>query len=96
MQNFIDLHSSCNKDESIAELINYQTQKHARNFKKEEKNLFRFNFPLPPMPNTLILEPLEEDEIEKNSNVQQNYTKICEMLNDDSKSCEAISLMNSF
>lgn len=46
------------------------------------KNICRFNFPLPPLPETLILEPLNDDCYEKNPNVQQHFQKICELLND--------------
>lgn len=90
IQNFIDEHSTCFKNENIAELVNYQTHRHARTCKKAGKNICRFNFPLPPMPETIILEPLEEDKFEQNADVQQNYRKICELLN-DSKLCNAIS-----
>lgn len=78
------------KNENIAELVNYQTHRHARTCKKAGKNICRFNFPLPPMPETIILEPLEEDKFEQNADVQQNYRKICELLN-DSKLCNAMS-----
>lgn len=34
------------------------------------------------MPETKILEPLDDKEFEENANVQQNYLKIFEYLND--------------
>ncbi|XP_061196745.1 uncharacterized protein LOC133205019 [Saccostrea echinata] len=81
IQSFIDKHSTCAKNENIAELINYQTHRHARTCKKKGQNICRFNFPLPPMSETTILKPLEEKDFENNPEVQKNYTRICEFLN---------------
>lgn len=50
--------------------------------KKGGGNVCRSNFPLPPMPETKILEPLDGKGFEENANVQQNYLKIFEYLND--------------
>ena len=82
VQKFVDQHTTCFKNHEIAELVNYQTHRHARTCKKGSKNICRFNFPLPPMPETLILEPLDEETVELNPSVQQNFMKICEVLND--------------
>lgn len=82
IETFIDKHCKCSKNEEISELINYQTHRHARTCKKRGKNVCRFNFPLPPMPETKILEPLDDKEFEENTNVQQTYLKIFEYLSD--------------
>lgn len=55
IETFIERHCKCSKNEEISELINYQTHRHARTCKKRGKNVCRFNFPLPPMPETKIL-----------------------------------------
>lgn len=59
---FIDRHTTCAKNEQISQLVNYQTHRHARTCKKKGKNICRFNFPLPPMPKTTILLPLDQNE----------------------------------
>ena len=35
-------------------------------FKKKSRAICRFNFPLPPMPRTVILEPLSESDLDEN------------------------------
>lgn len=61
IQNIVDKHATCSKNDDIAELVNYQTHRHSRTCKSGGKNICRFNFPLPPLPETLILEPLNDD-----------------------------------
>ena len=62
----------------MKELVNLQLHRHAKSCKKQGHKICRFNFPLPPMPRTLILEPLlktilEQDELNQ---VKQNYDAI--------------------
>lgn len=61
----IDKHVTCKKDDEIYNLVNYQTQRHARTCRKKGKAICRFNFPLPYMPNTVVLDPILDEE-EKN------------------------------
>ena len=57
---FVARYVTCKKDTTIPDLINYQTHRHASTCKKKGKNVCRFNFPLFPMPETLILYPLQD------------------------------------
>ena len=71
---FVDKYITCHKDEKIHTLINYQTHRHARSCRKYGKAICRFNFPIPPMPQTVVLHPL--DESEKGSILADVYEKI--------------------
>jgi hypothetical protein len=66
---FVHEHCTCEKNDDISDLINYQTHRHARTCREKGKNMCRFNFPLPPMSSTQILEPLGELEKENYPNV---------------------------
>ena len=59
---FIDEYITCDKQDADDYLINYQTHRHAKTCMKKNKQICRFNFPIPPMPRTLVLAPLEEDD----------------------------------
>ena len=57
-----DQYLTCNTDnEKTANLVGLQSHKHSRNFRKKGKPVCRFGFPLPPLPKTMLLYPLEED-----------------------------------
>ena len=43
-----------------------QRHKHSKTCKKKGRAICRFNFPLPPMPRTMILEPLSESDLDEN------------------------------
>ena len=62
---FVDQYLTCSaeKNETL-ELVKLQTHKHSRTCRKKGKPLCRFGFPLPPLPRTMLLHPLEE-EVEK-------------------------------
>lgn len=84
IQNFVDNHATCSKNDDIAELVNYQTHRHARTCKRGGKNICRFNFPSPPLPETLILEPLNDDcyeKIQMYSNTFKKYVSFLMMHN---------------
>lgn len=57
-------------------LVNYQTHRHARTCRKKGKAICRFYFPLPPMPYTVVLDPLqcEEEKLLGKENFQK-YAK---------------------
>ena len=42
----------------MIDLVNLQTHRHSKTCKKKGQEICRFNFPLPPMPHTMILNPL--------------------------------------
>ena len=57
---FVDKYITCQKPDSSSEmedLVNLQTHRHTKTCNKEGHKISRFNFPLPPMPRTLILTP---------------------------------------
>lgn len=70
------------ENDEIPVLVNYQTHKHARICRKKGQNICRFNFPLPPMSKTQVLEPLRDVDRNKVSNTTKDYERICSYLND--------------
>ena len=59
---FVDKYLTCNTDnEKTANLVGLQSHKHSRTCRKKGKAICRFGFPLPPLPRTMLLYPLEED-----------------------------------
>ena len=69
----------------MEDLVNLQMHRHAKTCKKKnEKNICRFNFPLPPVQQTMILKPLEEYESldnEKQKQIKENAEKNIQELN---------------
>lgn len=76
---FIDKYTTCEKHGADDFLINYQTHRHARTCMKKNKPICRFQFPIPPMPQTVVLAPLDEDD--DFSTAATTYQKIVEYLN---------------
>ena len=59
---FVDQYLTCSSDnEKTANLVNLQSHKHSRTCRKKGKPVCRFGFPLPPLPKTMLLYPLEEN-----------------------------------
>lgn len=77
---FINKYVSCNKDGADPSLVNYQTHRHARTCMKKNKPICRFNFPIPPMPFTMILTPLNEED-ENIASAIITFKEICAYLN---------------
>lgn len=77
---FINKYVSCNKDGADPSLVNYQTHRHARTCMKKNKPICRFNFPIPPMPFTMILSPLNEED-ENIASAVLTFQEICAYLN---------------
>ena len=64
---FVDSYVLCKADsDDLNDLVNLQRHKHSKTCKKKGHPVCRFNFPLPPMPRTMILEPLSELDLEEN------------------------------
>ncbi len=64
---FVDSYVSCKADPNdLTDLVNLQRHKHSKTCKKRGHAVCRFNFPLPPMPRTMILEPLCETDLDEN------------------------------
>ena len=81
---FVDKYITCAipdvLDERTEQLISYQTHKHSATCKKGRRNVCRFNFPKPPMRNTMILYPLEDGE--PNEVHVENWKRIKSILDD--------------
>ena len=83
---FVDNYLTCSTDdEEIGELVDLQSHKHSKSCRKTGKAICRFGFPLPPLPRTLLLHPLDEDvetykkqhsELQKTMNEYKNVTDI--------------------
>ena len=59
---FVDRYLTCSvNDEETAHLVELQTHKHSKTCRKKGKAICRFGFPLPPLPQTRLLYPLEEE-----------------------------------
>ena len=61
----------------MGDLVNLQRHKHSKTCKKQGHKICRFNFPLSPMPRTMILEPLSEDTLDENEKtlMKNDYEK---------------------
>ena len=82
--NFIDQHVTCARGED--DLIGRQDHAHSRTCRKNGKNVCRFNFPQPPLSETIILEPLPEEMPEKDKVAhRKNWEKVGKALNDIKK-----------
>ena len=66
---FVDKYVSCSDDvqDIQADLLNLQLHRHAKTCKKkmEKTNTCGFNFPMPPMSETMVLKPLAKENIDK-------------------------------
>lgn len=80
ISDFVDKHSICQKNDEIPNLINIQTHRHAKTCRRKGKKICRFNFPLPPMSRTQVLEPLTESEKEGYQDIANVYERVCALL----------------
>ncbi len=64
----MDSYVSCKAEPNdLTDLVNlHNLHKQSKTFKKRGHAVCRFNFPLPPMRRTMILEPLSETDLEEN------------------------------
>ncbi|KAL9951086.1 hypothetical protein ACROYT_G043682, partial [Oculina patagonica] len=93
--NFVDKYITCHKPGTSSEmedLVNLQTHRHAKTCKKAGHKICRFNFPLPPMPRTMILTPLDSSCFDEEGEklIKGNAEKINKVL-DSMKYGEDIS-----
>ncbi|CAB3987819.1 ATP-dependent DNA helicase PIF1 [Paramuricea clavata] len=80
---FVDRYVSCKADsDDLTELVNLQRHKHSKTCKKRGHDVCRFNFPLPPMPRTIVLEPLSETDVDENvaDILKKALQRICSLL----------------
>lgn len=82
IQNYISKYLSCSASLVKEDLVKLQTHRHTHTCEKKSKKICRFNFPIPPMGKTLILEPLDElGKIEQ----KENWKKISTFLQENNK-----------
>ena len=76
---FVDRYLTCSGyNKETANLVNLQTYKHSRTYRKKGKPICRFGFPLPPLPRTMLLYPLAED-VEK---YKKKYKELQKVVNE--------------
>ncbi|XP_069110077.1 uncharacterized protein [Argopecten irradians] len=83
---YVDNHVTCSLDvdDNVQELIQMQVHKHSKTCKKGGRSVCRFGFPLPPLPKTMLLEPLETDVDE----YRQKYSEIHARMNEFKDGCD--------
>ena len=80
---FVDRYVTCSKKPDIEELVSRQEHSHSRTCQKRNKKQCRFNFPIPPMQETCILEPLgSETNDEDRKRHKSNWEKVKKVLGD--------------
>ena len=81
---FIDLYICCSKDPNIIKpmYLAYQIHKHTKTCKKGKHPICRFNYPIPPMSETCILEPLEDVEPSQLKTYKAQYVEIQKILDE--------------
>ena len=80
---FVDTYLTCNADnEKTANLVSLQSHKHSITCRKKGKPICRFGFPLPPLPRTMLLYPLEEN-VEKYKKKNTELQKEMNVFKDD-------------
>ena len=78
---FVDKFITCHKPNRTSEmedLVNLQMHRHAKTCKKGGNKICRFNFPIPPMPKTMILKRFDDSyyDEQKNKVIKENSEKI--------------------
>ena len=77
---FVDQYLTCSAaTEDTAHLVELQTHKHSRTCRKKGRAICRFGFPLPPLPKTMLLYPLEE----KVEMFKKKYTDLQRAMNEN-------------
>lgn len=83
---YVDKYVTCGLQENnpqMKQLVELQVHKHSKTCKKGGKSVCRFGFPLPPLPKTMLLEPLDVD-IE---HYRKMYSDIQKKMNDYKDGC---------
>ncbi|KAJ8025727.1 ATP-dependent DNA helicase PIF1 [Holothuria leucospilota] len=80
---FIDKYVTCQKPPASEHLsLNLQKHSHAKTCRKKRQGVCRFGFPIPPMPKTMILTPLENVTSDEKDKLSALYDKVKAYLND--------------
>ncbi|MCG8077008.1 MAG: AAA family ATPase, partial [Candidatus Thiodiazotropha taylori] len=76
---FVDQYLTCSaENKETVHLVELQTHKHSRTCRKKGKAVCRFGFPLPPLPKTMLLYPLEENV----EHYQKKYKELQKAMNE--------------
>jgi hypothetical protein len=72
---YVDQFLKCSiNNPDLGRLIELQVHKHSRTCRKREDKICRFGYPLPPLPKTMVLQPLETEK-DKYNKLYQNLQK---------------------
>ena len=76
---FVDRYMTCSAKvaEHLMKYLKMQKHKHSRSCRRNTENDCRFGYPIPPMPRTMILETLDD---ENKSDYQKKYKRIKDIL----------------
>ena len=80
IESFVDKYISSGQTQLPEPLQEAQTHKHSKTCRKNGQPVCRFHYPLPPMENTMILEPLNHNEIKNLNYLKNKYKEIFEFL----------------
>ena len=77
IEQYVDKYVSCSSDvmDNTKQWVHLQTHKHSKTCRKKGKAICRFGYPIPPMPRTCVLEPLETTE--NTDSDEEEYFNLC-------------------
>ncbi|MCG8076810.1 MAG: AAA family ATPase [Candidatus Thiodiazotropha taylori] len=76
---FVDQYLTCSiEHDDISDLVDLQMHKHSKSCRKKGNAICRFGFPLPPLPRTMLLHPLQEEVDE----YKRKYTELQKTMNE--------------
>lgn len=91
---FIDKIITCQKpidNVELLNLVNRQVQRHSHACRKNTSSKCRFNYPQPPMKQTMILYPLDEETSDSEIRMHKNNWKLIKTCLDENKDDEDIT-----
>ena len=75
MVDFVDKYITCANDElsdDLKDLVNLEMHRHAKTCKKQGNKICRFNFPLPPIPRSMILYDGAHNDLQQLASFDEN------------------------
>ena len=94
---FIDKIITCQKpidNVELLNLVNRQVHRHSHTCHKNTSSKCRFNYPQPPMKQTMILYPLDEETSDSEIKMHKNNWKLIKTCLDENKDDKILHLMN--
>ncbi|XP_062592424.1 uncharacterized protein LOC134253849 [Saccostrea cucullata] len=86
IETYVDKYVTCGLQENNPEMkqfVDLQVHKHSKTCRKGGRSICRFGFPLPPLPKTMLLEPLDVDV----EHYRKIYSDIQKKMNDYKDGC---------